>query len=122
MGKRENGFMVYLAVAIIPVAFYYVFTTMSIPEIPTGIGATFGIILPGLLIMGVAVVEAAWAKNGVGAMGGYTVMGVGLALLLYELNVAGMVSAAMLAPATLEQVQTLIIVLGLIIGVVAYRS
>jgi len=122
MGKRENGFMVYLAVAIIPVAFYYVFTTMSIPEIPTGIGATFGIILPGLLIMGVAVVEAAWAKNGVGAMGGYTVMGVGLALLLYELNVAGMVSAAMLAPATLEQVQTLVIVLGLIIGVVAYRS
>ena len=122
MGKRENGFMVYLAVAIIPVALYYVFTTMSIPEIPTGIGATFGIILPGLLIMGVAVVEAAWAKNGVGAMGGYTVMGVGLALLLYELNVAGMVSAAMLAPATLEQVQTLVIVLGLIIGVVAYRS
>ena len=122
MGKRENGFMVYLAVAIIPVAFYYVFTTMSIPEIPTSIGATFGIILPGLLIMGVAVVEAAWAKNGVGAMGGYTVMGVGLALLLYELNVAGMVSAAMLAPATLEQVQTLVIVLGLIIGVVAYRS
>ena len=122
MGKRENGFMVYLAVAIIPVAFYYVFTTMSIPEIPTSIGATFGIILPGLLIMGVAVVEAAWAKNGVGAMGGYTVMGVGLALLLYELNVAGIVSAAMLAPATLEQVQTLVIVLGLIIGVVAYRS
>jgi len=122
MGKRENGFMVYLAVAIIPVALYYVFTTMSIPEIPTSIGATFGIILPGLLIMGVAVVEAAWAKNGVGAMGGYTVMGVGLALLLYELNVAGMVSAAMLAPATLEQVQTLVIVLGLIIGVVAYRS
>jgi hypothetical protein len=45
-----------------------------------------------------------------------------LALLLYELTVAGIVSVAMLAPATLEQIQTLVIVLGLIFGIIAYRS
>ena len=122
MGRRENSFAVYLAVAIIPVALYYVFTTVAIPNMPATLGATFGVILPGLLITGVAIVEAAWARNGMGAMGGYAITGVGLALLLYELTTAGMVSAAMLAPATLEQIQTCIIVLGFIMGVVAYRG
>ena len=122
MGRRDNGFAVYLAVAIIPVALYYVFTTMAIPDMPATLGATFGTILPGLILSGVAIAEAAWSKNGMGAMGGYTIAGVGLALLLYELTVAGMVSAAMLAPATLDQIQTLIIVLGLVMGVIAYRS
>jgi hypothetical protein len=122
VGRRDNGFAVYLAVAIIPVALYYVFTTMAIPDMPATLGATFGTILPGLILSGVAIAEAAWSKNGMGAMGGYTIAGVGLALLLYELTVAGMVSAAMLAPATLDQIQTLIIVLGLVMGVIAYRS
>jgi hypothetical protein len=99
-----------------------VFTTVAIPDIPATLGATFGTILPGLIVSGVAIAEAAWARNGMGAVGGYTIAGVGLALLLYELTVAGMVSAAMLAPATLEQIQTLIIVLGLVMGVIAYRS
>ena len=122
MGRRENSFAVYLAVAVIPVALYYVFTTVAIPDIPATLGATFGTILPGLIVSGVAIAEAAWARNGMGAVGGYTIAGVGLALLLYELTVAGMVSAAMLAPATLEQIQTCIIVLGFIMGVVAYRG
>ncbi len=114
--------MVYGAVAITAVSLYYIFTTMAIPDMPVDLGATFGTILPGLLLTGVAMVEAAWVKRGPGAMGAFCVSGVGLALLLYELDVAGVVNAAMLAPATLAQVQALLIVLGFIMGVVAYRS
>lgn len=114
--------MVYGAIAVTVIALYYIFTTMAIPEIPASLGATFGTIFPGLMITGFFIVEVMYTKNGAGAMGGMTIAGVGLALLLSELNTAGVLTAAMLAPASLASVQVLVIVLGFIMGVVAYRS
>lgn len=122
LGRKDSGFMVYGAIAVTAVSLYYIFTTMAIPDIPATLGATFGTILPGLLVTGVAIAEAAWSRRGAAAMGGYCITGVGLALLLFELDTAGVLNAVMLAPATLAQVQVLVIVLGFVMGVVAYRS
>lgn len=121
MARNGNNLIVYAAVLGTVVSLYYVFTTMTIPEIPASLGATFGTILPGLLITGVAIIEAALVRSGPGAMGAFCVTGVGLAILLSELDTAGVINAAMLAPATLAQVQALIIILGLVMGIVAYR-
>jgi hypothetical protein len=121
-GEAYGDILVYGAIAVTAVSLYYIFTTMSIPEIPASLGATFGTILPGLLITGLAIVGAVEVRRGPAAMGAFSVAGVGLALTLYELNSAGIVTATMLLPATLAQVQVLVVVLGFIMGVVAYRS
>jgi hypothetical protein len=104
------------------VSLYYIFTISAFPGIPATLGATFGTILPGLLIGGFAIVIAVREKSGPAAMGAYTVTGLGLALLVFELNAAGVLTNAMLLPATVAQVQALIIVVGFIVGIIAYRS
>lgn len=122
MTRRVNDLMIALAVAVSAASLYFIFLKVTIPGMPAGLAAAFGTVLPGLIVTGLAILEAINVRGGIMAAGSYTVMGIGLALTLFELNAAGVINAAMLAPATLEQIQILIIVIGFLLGVAAYRG
>jgi hypothetical protein len=123
MRKRDSNNLIVLgAIMASAVSLYWIFTTMAFPGIPATLGATFGTILPGLLVAGLAMITAISMRSGPAAMGAYTVTGLGLALLVFELNAAGVLTNAMLLPATVAQVQVLIIVVGFVVGIIAYRS
>ena len=117
----KGGLIPVMAVVGTLVAFLYIFTTMPIPMIDPAIGAHFAAVFPGLLISFFGVITSVEVKNGPGIIGCFTVTGVGLAILLSELNTDGMVTDAMLLPATLLQVQFLVILAAMIMGVLMYK-
>lgn len=121
MSRRVNDLVFALAVMGSAVGLYFVFTANVFPGIPAAMGAAFGEVLPGLIVTALAMLGAVKTSGGAAA-GSYCVLGVGLALTLFELNAAGVINAAMLAPATLEQVQMLTIILGFLLGIASYRG
>lgn len=98
------------------VVFLYVFNTMPIPGMSASIGPYFTALIPGLLLTFMGMVTAAETRSGPAMAGCFTVTGVGLAIILGAAHGAGMVSDAMLLPATLEQYQAIIIILSLLVG------
>lgn len=118
----RSGLGAYVAIAGTVVALYYIFTTSAFPSVPAQLGAALQACIPGLLIGGFAIVEAILTRHGPAAMGGYTLAGLGLSIILDELFTAGVLTAAMLAPALLWQVQILVILMGFIMGIIAYRG
>jgi hypothetical protein len=122
MSRRVKDLMFVLAVTGSAVGLYYVFTANVFPGIPAAVGDAFSYVLPGLIVTSLAALGAIQSRGGITAAGSFCLVGVGLALILYELDAAAVINAAMLAPATLEQVQVLVIITGFILGVVAYSG
>ena len=122
--KRELEVFTYVAVVSLLFGFIYFFTS--------GMGATFGLdadvgadllaVLPGLFIAIIGVVFIAGIGGQPFAIIGFGAMGVGLAILLQEMYDAGIIVDVMLGGATLAQYETIIIILGLIFGAVAFIS
>jgi hypothetical protein len=104
------------------VVFLYVFNTMSFPMISSSLGGYFTALMPGLLFTLFGAVTMFEAKNSPGVMGCFAVMGVGLAIMIGSANTVGLVTNAMLAPATLEQFQAVIIIFALFLGGIVYAK
>ena len=120
--KRELEVFTYVAVVSLLFGFIYFFTS--------GMGATFGLdadvgadllaVLPGLFIAIIGIVFVAGTGGQSFAVIGFGAMGVGLAILLQEMYDANIIVDAMLGGATIAQYETIMIILGLIMGTVAY--
>ena len=122
--KRELEVFTYVAVVCLLFGFIYFFTS--------GMGVSFGLaadvgadllaVLPGLFIAIIGVVFIAGVGGQPFAIIGFGAVGVGLAILLQEMYDAGIIVDVMLGGATLAQYETIIIILGLIFGAVAFIS
>ena len=120
MGRRSNP---------IGVMAVFVGIFMVIIYLAGGNGVTIGLsaslttdlitILPGLFVSIVCVIGLG-SQNGPLSVGAAGVLGIGLAVLLGELHTLGTLTDAMLAPATLAQYQTIVVVAGFLLGAVKY--
>lgn len=99
------------------VVLVYVLSTATIPGISPTLGANLLSILPGLLVTILGMFSFRETIGRVSAPGAAAVVGLGLAVLLSEMNTSGMITAAMLAPATLIQFQGVVFVASLLLGV-----
>ena len=122
--KRELEVFTYVAVVCLLFGFIYFFTS--------GMGATFGLdadmgadllaVLPGLFICLIGIIFMAGIAGQPFAIIGFGAIGVGLAILLQEMYDASIIVDAMLGGATIAQYETITVILGLIMGAVAYAG
>ena len=94
-------------------------STISVSAI---LGSNVIVVLPGLLITFLGIIAVVEAQGGLGVVGCFALMGVGLAILLWEMYTVGIIDDVLLAGATLVQLQAIIIIISLLMGGVAYVS
>lgn len=119
--SRSRDLYFTAAVAVSAVSLYFIFTANVFPGIPAATGAAFGAVLPGLIVTSIAMLGVFQSRGVMGA-GAFCLLGVGLALTLFELDAAGVINAAILLPFTLAQMQILVIILGFLLGMASYRG
>lgn len=91
-----------------------------------GLSATIGddllAVLPGLFVSIIGIIAVSQASDSPLIIGGFAAIGIGLAVLLSEAYTAGIIIDAMLGGATIAQYETIVIIVGLLLGSVAYVS
>lgn len=128
MGKRGrfgSEMYAYAAVAAILAGLIYFWTGGfgAALNLSSDVGADLLAVLPGLLIFIVGVV--ALAKYGAGkpfVIAAFAAMSIGMAVLLQEMYDASIIVDAMIAGASIGQVETIIIIAGIMVGGVAYAT
>lgn len=113
----KNGLMIFGAAAVTIVALFYTISTIGIPGVSATLGTNLASILPGLLVTILGMLTFGETTGSPGAMGSAAVTGLGLGVLLSEMYVVGMITDAMLAPATLIQFQGIVFVASMLFGV-----
>jgi hypothetical protein len=113
----------YVALAAMLFGFIYFFTQGygNTLNLDADVGAGLLIVLPGLLIVVVGMLFIL-GINSQFAVIGYGALGVGLSVLLQEMYDGGIVVDAMLGGATIAQYELVVIILGVVLGGVAYAS
>jgi hypothetical protein len=109
------------ALSVIVVSWFLVNygSTISVSAI---LGSNVIVVLPGLLITFLGIIAVVEAQGGLGVVGCFALMGVGLAILLGEMYTVGVIDDVLLAGATLVQLQAITIIISLLMGGVAYVS
>jgi hypothetical protein len=77
-------------------------------------------VFPGLFVSIISIIAISQTTDSPLIIGGFSAVGIGLAILLSEAYTAGIIVDAMLGGATIAQYETIMIILGLIMGTVAY--
>jgi hypothetical protein len=127
MGRKRDNFHLMVIIAFVPIIAIAYFLTQDYAIIDLGfdtqIASDLMSIVPGifLFIMGVAIVSTIDAGHPV-IVGGFTFLGIGIAFLFQELYTIGIITDAMLNPATILQVEELVIITSAMLGGVAWAS
>jgi len=79
-------------------------------------------VLPGLFVSIIGIIAVSQAKGSPLIIGGFGAVGIGLAVLLSEAYTAEIIVDAMLGGATIAQCEIITIILGLVLGAVAYTT
>jgi uncharacterized membrane protein len=96
--------------------FVWYLNTYPIPGLSSSLGPYFTDLIAPLLFTFMGIITAGEVRHGPALAGCFTLIGVGLAMILNYAYVGGMITAAMIAPATLEQYQAIVVVASLLIG------
>ncbi len=111
----------YGAAAVTVVAFLYILGTMSWGFLPSAsASANMAGILPGLLIVFLGMATAGEVKRSPAVIGAMGALGLGLALLISELEAEGVIVAGSFGTWTVYNVQFMCIVCGLLLGGIIY--
>lgn len=96
--------------------FVWYFNTYPIPGLSSSLGPYFTDLIAPLLFTFMGIITAGEVKKGPALAGAFTMIGIGLAMILNYAYNGGMVTDAMLLPATLEQYQALIVLASMLVG------
>jgi len=103
------------------VSLMYILGTMSWAWLPSAsAGTDFAAIIPGLLIVFLGMASMGEARGSAAVIGTGAFTGMGVALLLYELDAAGVLVAGSFGTWTLYNIQFGCVVLGLLLGAFLY--
>lgn len=121
---RKNHPIVMIAVFVILFVFILFFAGGYAADF--GLSATISddliAVLPGLFVSIIGIIAVSQTTNSPLIIGGFGVVGIGMAVLLSEAYTAGIIVDAMLGGATIAQCEVIIIILGLMLGAVAYAG
>jgi hypothetical protein len=123
MTRHLKPMFVYPALAAMLFGFIYFFTAGygNGLGLDADVGAGLLLVLPGLLIVVIGVLFTV-GMSGQFSVIGYGALGVGLAILLQEMYDGGIIVDAMLGGASIAQYEMIIVILGVVLGGVAYAS
>ena len=123
MKHRVYQVFTYVALAAMLFGFIYFFTAGYATSlgIDAALGTNLLAVLPGLLISIVGVLFISGMRGSFSVIG-FGALSVGLATLLQGMYDGGIVVDAMLGGATLIQYQTIIVIMGLVLGGVVYAG
>jgi hypothetical protein len=113
----------YAALAAMLFGFIYFFTAGygNSLGLDADVGAGLLLVFPGLLIVVIGVLFTV-GMNGQFSVIGYGTLGVGLSVLLQEMYDGAIIVDAMLGGATIAQYELIVVILGIVLGGVAYAS
>jgi len=118
MGRKPNVMMVMMGVTVALVAIIVYLTQgyATSLNIDDSIGSGLATVFPGMLITVMGILAIRQTENSPMSIGSYGAVGIGLVVLLGELYTASIITEDILDPATITQVQTLVMVVMLLIG------
>lgn len=90
--------------------------------LPVGTGATLMGVFPGLFVIALSMFGVGKLRNKPVIMGVLATTGIGVSVFLGELNAVGLLDVAMLGGYALADVQILCVILGILLGIVAYAT
>jgi len=121
---RKNSPVVMIAVFMIIVVFILFFQGGYADAL--GLSSTIGdeliAVFPGLFVTIIGIIAISKSGGSPLIIGGFGAVGIGLAVLLSEAYTAEIIVDAMLGGATIAQCEIIIIILGLVLGAVAYTT
>ena len=120
MGKRNYANVV-AGTGIIISIFFFIYLYYPSLNIDATVAQTLFTLLPGFIVTAICIYITAEARGG-GRLGGCLGVGIGLCYLLFSLNAEGLVTAEMLSGLTIPQLQTWVMVISTITGVIMYAS
>ena len=108
--------IVVVAVLFIFLALYY---AGDVVGLEADVFTDFLLIAPGLVLFGVGVLILVGTRKGIFALPGFTVLGIGLAVLSEEMYELGILNDAMISYLTIGEFQLLVIGVSFMIGAIA---
>jgi len=108
--------IVVVAVLFIFLALYY---AGDVVGLEADVFTDFLLIAPGLVLFGVGVLILVGTRKGIFALPGFTVLGIGLAVLSEEMYDLGILNDAMVSYLTIGEFQLLVIGVSFMIGAIA---
>ena len=118
MRRNDTVGLFFVAITILVLFYFLNSSYASGLGFDSSIATNLGAVFPGLFITILSLI--AISRGSALAIGGFGAAGIGFAILLGELYTVGTIDDTILSGATLAQVQTLTIVIGIVMGGVSY--
>ncbi len=121
MMGRSRGVNVIASAGIIIALFFFIYRYYATVGIDPTVGTALFTLLPGFIIIAIAIYTTAETRGG-GKLGGSIGVGIGLCYLFNAVDGLGLITAEMLSGLTVPQLQIWTMIISTIFGFILYGA